>query len=566
VFFLNNMISINYRRGFSLIETLLTISIIGSLAATAISSLGPGLILGKSRNVQRWANLNDLLGAITAFTIENDGQTPPNVQLPSIPGPAGFSGSYVLQIAMNSARAVVAVDMDNDGDIDVVGTGSQGNDKDVSWWEQSGEGPNFTWTLHTVDSSNWKGYDVTVADMDGDLLLDIISVDKQGRNVAWWQNQGGTPPTFGSRVEIEGNYRYVRSVDVADMDGDLDNDVIAGSYSVWTSPVKVFKNDGNPLSGNWYEKNVEWFPFLYTMSEVHAVDIDGDDDMDVLGGGYYLRPYWWENDGNPWQNGWTRYQIDSSWTNMRGIAYGDMDGDLDIDVVGISTSQSASWWENDGNPKQNNWTKHVIASNFGGDSVITSDFDGDGDIDVIGASSGGDKIVYWENTGGGSFAGTYVIVYGDEVNGVNDIYAVDVDNDNDIDIVSANGVADTVTWWMNTSIETVSDPAPIGGIEGDYKPVCKEGVSEVECDANGGVSLDVLIPGHIVSIPVDPLQPEESVLAGYEVRHDPGTMKLYIRAPLAEMDEDIELLGPIGVANCLIWDILNSERTCVLFE
>ena len=553
-----------YREGFTLLETLLVMSIVGALMAIVLSQTNPRLIMANSRNAVRAVEIEQLLGAIMAFTIDNDGISPPGITLPPVYGSTTFSGAYIIDPSFDQPQTVFPFDVDGDGDLDVI-SGSKAGGGEVSWWEHSGTGtptvPPLTWTKHVIDS-NFKGRVVKAGDIDGDGKADIVAVDKGQQLVSWWRNLGGTPATFGSRIDIDDRYKSVRALDVVDMDGDGKLDVLAGSDN--KEAVRWWKNDGSPLSPGWEWKAIETSKNDY-VGDILGVNIDGDGDVDVLGA-YENTLTWWENDGNPWQNSWMQYAIDSSSEQWEQVHAGKIDDDADTDVVAIAKNGRVSWWENNGTPAQNDWLEHVIASNFGGTAIHLVDFDLDNDLDVLGASEGGDKIVWWENKGGGAFSGTSVIVSGGEADGVVEVFGGDIDGDGDIDIIAAMEEANTIAWWENLTIPGYSASAAVANIDAVYKPICREGVSTVECDANGGISLDVLVPGHIAELPVDALARNDPVLTGYEVRHDPDTIKLFVRAPLAELEKTIELVGPVGVANCLIWDILQSERTCILFE
>ncbi|MBK9461508.1 MAG: VCBS repeat-containing protein [Sphingobacteriales bacterium] len=69
-------------------------------------------------------------------------------------------------------------------------------------------------------------------------------------------------------------------------------------------------------------------------------------------------------------------------------------------------------------------------------SVYAADLDNDGDMDVLSASSGDDKIAWYENDGSGNF-GTQQIITTD-ANGATSVYAADLDNDGDMDVLSAS--------------------------------------------------------------------------------------------------------------------------------
>ncbi len=133
---------------------------------------------------------------------------------------------------------------------------------------------------------------------------------------------------------------------------------------------------------------------------VHAADVDGDGDADVLGAGYNADTIvWWEN-VNGGQN-WIQHTVADTLDAAFTVFATDMDGDGDVDVVGAAYIDDAiNWWENlDGSGEQ--WTEHSVDSAIDGIwSVYATDIDGDGNQDVLGAASHANKIAWWEDLGG----------------------------------------------------------------------------------------------------------------------------------------------------------------------
>ena len=81
-------------------------------------------------------------------------------------------------------------------------------------------------------------------------------------------------------------------------------------------------------------------------------------------------------------------------------------------------------------------------------SVYAADQDGDGDIDVLSASSGDDKIAWYENTdGAGGFGPQQVITT--EADSARSVYAADLDGDGDIDVMSASSRDSKIAWYEN---------------------------------------------------------------------------------------------------------------------
>ena len=72
----------------------------------------------------------------------------------------------------------------------------------------------------------------------------------------------------------------------------------------------------------------------------------------------------------------------------------DLDRDGDIDFLSTSEQGAVEWHKNNGSQ---NFTSIQIADNDGDMSVFAIDMDNDGDIDVLSASGNDDKIAWYEN-------------------------------------------------------------------------------------------------------------------------------------------------------------------------
>ena len=69
----------------------------------------------------------------------------------------------------------------------------------------------------------------------------------------------------------------------------------------------------------------------------------------------------------------------------------------------------------------------ITTATDGAESVYATDLDGDGDMDVLSASSGDDKIAWYENLGSGNFGPQQVITTA--ADGATSVYAADLDGD-----------------------------------------------------------------------------------------------------------------------------------------
>jgi hypothetical protein len=87
-----------------------------------------------------------------------------------------------------SGTSAYAADIDRDGDIDVLGISRL--DNDIIWWENTDlNGGGTSWTEHMIDGSFLEGYSIYATDVDSDGDMDVLGASSQGDEIAWWENQ-----------------------------------------------------------------------------------------------------------------------------------------------------------------------------------------------------------------------------------------------------------------------------------------------------------------------------------------------------------------------------------------
>ncbi|HVP58789.1 MAG TPA: FG-GAP-like repeat-containing protein [bacterium] len=182
---------------------------------------------------------------------------------------------------------------------------------------------------------------------------------------------------------------------------------------------------------------------------VYAADVDGDGSLDVLGAATQANEIaWWHNGGGS-PIAWTKQSIATSFGAAISVYAADIDGDSHTDVVGAGWSRNQiAWWRNEGGSPIS-WTKQVIANGFTyAHEVYACDLDRDDDVDVLGVGAGNNTLAWWRNDGGNPIVWTQQTLT-TTFAGARSVRAADLDGDGDLDIVATALTANELSWWRN---------------------------------------------------------------------------------------------------------------------
>ena len=310
--------------------------------------------------------------------------------------------------------------------------GSKDNEKSALFTQ-----PEFT--QHVVTSSFTKGADVIAVDLDKDGDMDIIGVNSfTSAEIGWWQNNGFNEFT---KITIRDNLNKVRSVRAADVNDDQHIDLVAAVHG--ENKILYLENTDDET---FLEYTVDTnFVGPHT---IDIKDVNDDGNLDILCSGFDNNFHnseiaWWENDGlSP--IGWTKHLISDRFQQSPFIFGEDMDGDNDLDVIACGElNNEIYWWENDGDE---NFTEHMVDNLITGiHTVIARDVDLDGDMDILAAACIGSQIAWYENNGSQEFI-KHSLGY---FPGALWLDATDLDNDGDRDLFGAAMGASNLAWWEN---------------------------------------------------------------------------------------------------------------------
>ncbi len=314
-------------------------------------------------------------------------------------------------------RQVAVGDFDADGADEVVSSHpvTDLNTGSIFLWKLEADG---SWSQRIVSEDFYGADYLTAADVDGDGDLDIAAAAYYGiadppppppetRNgrFAWFENLRGDGSAWEQHLVGE-LYWGANWIDVGDLDGDGDADLVGGSElasGVFEQDADVvwFENlDG--VGDSWLEHSVD--DDLPNVSETHLVDLDQDGDLDILAASMasfgFSNHHWFENLGGA--AAFELHQIPGSFSGSGYVDVGDLDGDGDLDLLGGGLLGGAViLWENLG--RAATWNVQTVATLVHVRVLELRDVEGDGDLDALAATSFGsiDNEAWWiENTAG----------------------------------------------------------------------------------------------------------------------------------------------------------------------
>ncbi len=321
-------------------------------------------------------------------------------------------------------------DVDRNGFNDIIAAGADGNE--ICIWLHNGDNP-VTWTKEILDENFIGAIYVFAEDVDGDSLIDIVGAGWNAHEVAWWKNLGGSNPIQWEKQVIDSSFLQAHEVYVCDLDKDNDMDVIGASAQGHV--VAWWRNDGG-IPVKWTKQNIG--TSFNGARSICAGDIDGDGDIDIVGAALLSNEIaWWRNDGgNPMS--WTKFSVANNFNGAHKVCLFDLDGDQDLDILGTAYMlNQIAWWRNDGGDPVE-WSKIIVSSNFNRTLIsYPQDIDLDGDIDVVGTAQNMQQVSWWSNEGSNPYVWDKKIIK-NSYYGVWPLYIGDLDNDNDLELLIFN--------------------------------------------------------------------------------------------------------------------------------
>ncbi|MCB9727774.1 MAG: VCBS repeat-containing protein [Deltaproteobacteria bacterium] len=265
--------------------------------------------------------------------------------------------------------ALVAADLDQDGDLDVVVAGDGGLYLHANVTVHAASD-----TTRSVDlPGTYTAPDFVVAgdfDGDGDQDLAVASDSSASTRLLTWKDGVWSQAGVLASVRLHGEGVAV------DFDADGDIDVLGAT----DSGIALLRNDGAiPWPGSSHD--------VASGLDIAVGDLDGDGDPDVMTGSRDSGALAWV-ESLDWGSDLATHSIDASWSGFDELAMADVDGDGALDLVVAQfdgESDEVAWYRNGGDGSS--WERHLIAAVEGPAAVTAGDIDRDGVVEVVVATA-----------------------------------------------------------------------------------------------------------------------------------------------------------------------------------
>ncbi len=333
-----------------------------------------------------------------------------------------------MPVGFGSFSNIESSDIDGDGDLDIIISQVNGTDDEISWLENDG-GDLTAFPQHIISTATQGFVSLKTIDLDEDGDIDIVGTDKITNEILWFENDG-TATTWTSHVIFSGpNLNNVKGLSLADIDGDGDLDIAVAADS--TPSLFWYKNGGNATSWTEHDTGIVTGGNISTIT---TADITNNGYIDIVYGLTSGSPYITIvgntlGDGSTWAT--------STVLAGAAVSIGDVQAE-DIDLNGLAEiyfhGNNGALNQMTYDTATMTWSLVVVTTHtFGKISFV--DFDKDGDKDILVGNS--TDFAWYENTDGIGAVWTEHQLIAGLVVSIDSIHAADLDQDGDMEIILA---------------------------------------------------------------------------------------------------------------------------------
>lgn len=324
-------------------------------------------------------------------------------------------GGFTKDISINplvhdgsrNSRGVAVGDIDGDNDIDVFVANSSGQPNLL--YRNNGNGFFTRITTGQVVTETDNSRHAVFFDMDGDLDLDLFVVNFNGQDNDLYRNDGAGNFTkvsdLGNDAVNDGGISY--DCIVADIDGDLDLDLFVtnhGGVSGGVGSVNfLYRNDGNGGFTRVTDPTNAAVTDVANSLGCSFGDTDGDGDMDLFVANDELDPNnFYRNDGTGKFTPFGAGPLTSNVGNSISCEFYDVDGLNGPDLFVANRSGEGNWlFMNNGRGGAGGFDAQPFGPFEPGPGEVGEsygfafgDFDSDGDDEIVVANTTGTNRFY----------------------------------------------------------------------------------------------------------------------------------------------------------------------------
>lgn len=291
------------------------------------------------------------------------------------------AGGVLIDITGNGRLDIIA-----GAPMDSAGASISGYTNTGLFWFECPEDPRKPWRAYTITSDFCKYHDQAVGDVDGDGKNEIVFASQGAKVLAYFDIPADPRVSPWSDCHIIAENLSVEGVAIADVDGDGENEVIAGP--------NIFKRGAD---GTW--TRTELFSDIDPRTCVAVGDLDGDGKLDIIlseGESYPAKLVWLKNPG------WEPTLLGENFFHPHSLEVADFDGNglLDIFVGEMGLSGYATAREVIYRNQGGGQFKMEVVGHYPTHGAKVADITGNGLPDIIGKpyDSGSDQVDLLINT------------------------------------------------------------------------------------------------------------------------------------------------------------------------
>ncbi len=190
--------------------------------------------------------------------------------------------------------SIVNVDLDGDGDLDILYSDRRGENQGVWWLEHPGAaGVDGEWAHHAIGGLKREAMFLDVGYLDADGVLDIAAAVRDG-GILLFSRPSPDAAWTEKEVPLPADVCIAKSVSIADVDGNGHNDLVVSTVEAKNKHA-IFWLDGAP-GAHWAPTDISGLEGT-KFDRVEPLDVDADGDLDFISSEEVekLGVFWYEN-------------------------------------------------------------------------------------------------------------------------------------------------------------------------------------------------------------------------------------------------------------------------------